>query len=721
MDTFKSYDEFAAAWRTARREIIANDFPHLNPAQLEAALKTEGPVRIVAGAGSGKTATLVARTANILKYGSGSDTDEIPEDAEPEDLEALRACAAAGDTGPAAALLAAHARPRPWEVLVVTFTNKAAKELRQRLDAKIGQDGLKVHAMTFHALGVRLLRRFGPAVGIPSEFGICDEDDQARIVKSIRAAIAKDNLIQDPGYKDKEVVAAVSRLKHSLRDPDTDAMRGGMTPPDPAEWDDDYILLVYKAYRSLLEASNQLDFDDLVLRTYDMLGDPGVRAACQDLYKYVMVDEYQDTDPIQDAIIRILSGNTGNVCAVGDDDQSIYGFRGAQVDIFRRFDAYHPGTLTVRLEANYRSKGHIIGAANAVIANNKDRIGKDMAVTRDEGPKVRVHVLDDVDAESRFIAAQVKKNVEDGAKYADHLVLARTWRQVNALQRGFIDAMVPYEVPNGATFRTAREIKDLSAYLAVAADPADRFHLERIVLDYVDGVGPVAWEKILQAADEHHMGPLDAMGDEDVLKAARMARAIPACPEFVARVRDMAEAVASLPLPEAVERVTELSGLVEYWEDRACCAPSDEEEDKCRARIGNMKLLAELAGQYHEANEDTEEDTMVRFLSAMAIDDGTDAEPRDAVQLLTAHRAKGLEFPHVFVATMAEGCFPLDFDDVDQEEERRLFYVSMTRAMDTLDVTVPKHVRNFTGKLCPVRPSPLAREIPKSHAELLGH
>lgn len=716
------HDEFTRRYVAARRKTIARDFPELNDAQLRAAMRTSGAVRIVAGAGSGKTATLIARTANILKYGTGSDSPEVPASADMQDLDVLERYAETGDP-----LLRARAeglsvldKPDPRSVLAVTFTNKAARELRDRLSAKIGPDGAAVQAMTFHSLGLRLLRRYGAMAGISPEFAVCDEDMRARGITSIMTAIKEEGRIPDPKLPLREVSARLSALKFNMRDTDIRAPRNWGKPPlrglDPTDPATEFIAAVYNKYENDLEESELLDFDDLVVRFYDMLAEPHVRAACQSLWSYVMVDEYQDTDPVQDAIIRILTDVTGNLCVVGDDDQSIYSFRGAEVGIFRTFDANHPDAMTVKLEKNYRSTANIVDASAQMIAANPDRIGKTMEATRDEGSLITYRVLADTDAEGRYIASEIKKNHAASVPWSGQVVLVRGWRYLNKLQRPFIDAAIPYDIPNGATFFKSIEIRDVSACLRIALNPNDKMHMERVVDKLLKGVGKDTWNKVTALAALKGISPIDVMADPALMEAAGAKSKAKSCSDFADDVIEMNKAAHGLPLADAVRAVVDAIGYVPYLEEKAEAQATDEDAEIWYARIENVKSFIGMAETYQTEHAGQEDCTLRDFLDAMTLDDGTEAD-QDRVLLMTAHRSKGLEFPCVYVAGLADGTFPLDFDGVNPLEERRLFYVSMTRAMDKLYLTRPARMPDIRGRWVDTTPSRFLYDVPARLAD----
>ena len=651
-----------------RDQYIESKFSRLNPAQKQAVFTTEGPLLILAGAGSGKTTVLVNRIANIIRFGSAHGSAELPAPVTAQDVADLRAALESGrDLAREAQRLAV--RPaRPWNVLAITFTNKAAGELKDRLRAMLGETvGGDVHASTFHSACVRILRRDAERIGFPKSFTIYDADDQQRVIKQIY----KDLMIDDKFLPVKSAVGQISAFKDKLITAEEVAAEA------PRDTKAALISKIYTAYAGRLRTAGAMDFDDLIFHTVRLLQtDEEARSYYQNKFRYVVVDEYQDTSVAQFHLVRLLAGGTNNVCVVGDDDQSIYKFRGATIENILNFEQVFTGARTIRLEQNYRSTSNILDAANRVIKNNAGRKGKTLWTQNGDGAKVHHYTAASEQDEASHIADVIGEHLREGAHLRDHAVLYRMNAQSNPIETYFARAGIPYRIVGGQRFFDRKEVKDINSYLAVIVNPRDDVRLRRIINEPARKIGASTIEKV---------GELAAAAGVPMLQIIASARDYPelgraAAPleKFYELYRELCDLSVTLPLDEFAGEVIRKTGYE---------AMLKAQKEEGETRLENLGQLVSSVKTY--ADQNGEDATLSGFLEEVALISDLDSYDQDAdsVTMMTIHSAKGLEFPYVFVVGMEDGIFPGDmarYAQDDMEEERRLCYVAITRAKKEL-------------------------------------
>ena len=691
----------------ARRAVIELDFPTLNPEQRRAALATEGPLLLLAGAGSGKTTVLIHRVANLMKYGRGSDSDEVPGWVTEDDLAFLEAYAAhpLPDGKSEAERLCKLEPAMPWSIIAITFTNKAAGELKERLERMLGPTANDVWASTFHSACVKILRRDIEKLGFDRSFTIYDSADSERVVKDV----LKDQRIDDKAFPARSVLSAISRAK--------DSMLSGPEYLAQCEKAGDFrltkIAKVYVEYERRLREANALDFDDLILDTVRLLRDfEDVRGYYQNKFRYVLIDEYQDTNNLQYQLAALLAGKWENICVVGDDDQSIYRFRGATIENILSFEHQYQGARVIRLEQNYRSTQNILGASNAVIRNNQGRKGKELWTDHAAGDKVQVYTAMNESDEAQYVAAQILGDFAQGRRWKDHAVLYRMNAQSNQIEQAFKRNGVPYRIIGGTRFFDRAEVKDMLAYLCAVNNPADDLRLVRILNNPPRGIGPATVQRAQAIAAAEHC---------PVWEVIRNARAYPELQKAAARLAQFADLMSGLrrqavelPLPDFYEEVVSRTGYAVMLEAK------DTVED--RTRLENVRELLTSINSYIEDAEG--EPTLAGFLDTIALyTDLDNHDPNeDCVVMMTMHAAKGLEFPVVFVVGVEEGIFPgirAIGETEEMEEERRLCYVAMTRAKERLHLTCASQ-RMLFGRTSANRPSRFVGEIPAEYVQASG-
>ncbi|MCI8422956.1 MAG: UvrD-helicase domain-containing protein [Lawsonibacter sp.] len=689
----------------ARREAISRDFPQLNPEQRRGTLATEGPLLLLAGAGSGKTTVLIHRIANLMRYGRGSDSEEVPAFVTEEDLAFLEAYAASGQGDKARQERLCRLEPAaPWTVLAITFTNKAAGELKDRLAALLGPEANDIWASTFHSACVRILRRDIEKLGFASSFTIYDTDDSLRTLKECLKTLNLDEKQLPP----RSVLTQISRAK--------DAMLLAQDYRVQAEKSQDLwqlqIAKVYTEYQRRLWDANALDFDDLILHTVRLLQQfEDVRAYYQKKFRYVLIDEYQDTNNLQYLLASALAGGYENFCVVGDDDQSIYRFRGATIENILSFERQYPGCRVIRLEENYRSTGHILEAANSVIRNNQGRKGKELWTRAGAGETLTLYTAMNENDEAQYIASRILEGYSQGRRWKDHAVLYRMNAQSNLLEQAFKRGGIPYRIIGGMRFFDRAEVKDMLAYLAVLNNPEDDLRLNRILNNPPRGIGPRAVAAAQERAQQERTC-LYAVLDNARLypELERFAGKFSA---FTQLMRELSDLSGQMPLDRFYEELLIKSGYAPFLEGK------NTEED--RSRLENVReLLTSIRGYM----EETDSSDLAGFLDEIALyTDLDNHDPnQDCVVMMTMHAAKGLEFPVVFVAGAEEGIFPGSRaigETEEMEEERRLCYVAITRAREKLYLTCANQ-RMLFGRTSSNRPSRFTEEIPPEHMERTG-
>ena len=690
----------------ARKAYISAQFQNLNPMQREAVLTTEGPLLLLAGAGSGKTTVLINRIANLIRFGRGSDSNEIPDTITEEDvlfLEQLGVDASNYERNRADWLCAVEPAA-PWSVLAITFTNKAANELKNRLETMLGAQGQDVWAMTFHSACCRILRRDIEKIGYTGSFTIYDAADSERLMKDI----IKDMGLDDKTFPAKYVLNIISRQK--------DMMVGPTEFMDHIEMGGDARLLpvarAYQRYQRQLNENNALDFDDIIFKTVELLQQhEDVRTYYQRKFRYVLVDEYQDTNHMQYLLTSLLAGGYENICVVGDDDQSIYRFRGATIENILNFENQYRGSRVIRLEQNYRSTQSILNAANAVIAHNIGRKGKRLWTSNDAGDPITVYEANDEAAEANYVAGQI---ISGKAKnnFSDYAILYRTNAQSNALEFALKRNGIAYRVIGGMRFFDRAEVKDMLSYLCVINNRNDDLRLRRIINNPPRGLGPKALDTAERMAMAEGQGLYHVISDPysygPLEKSASKFR------QFSEMIESLANLLEEgISLTDFYEEVMQRSGYITMLEAK----PTEEN----KTRLENIR---ELKSSIHAYVENAEVPTLAGFLEEIALYTDLEQynEDDDAVVLMTMHSAKGLEFPHVFLVGFEDGLFPgmrAIGDMEEMEEERRLCYVAITRAKRTLTICHAKQ-RMLYGRTNASLQSRFLREIPEDLIQRKG-
>ncbi|MEI3265084.1 MAG: UvrD-helicase domain-containing protein [Gemmiger sp.] len=660
--------DLTSEYLALRNQYIEARFTKLNPMQRQAVFTTEGPLLILAGAGSGKTTVLVNRIANIIRFGSAHGSKELARPVTEQDLNDLRTAVAIGRDLPRETAYLAVRPARPWNVLAITFTNKAAGELKERLRAMLGETlGGDVFASTFHSACVRFLRRDAERIGFPKSFTIYDSDDQQRVIKQIY----KDLMIDDKFLPVKSAVSQISSFKDKLLSAEDIASEA------PCDTKAALISKIYTTYAARLKKAGAMDFDDLIYHTVKLLqNDEEARRYYQDKFKYVVVDEYQDTSIAQFNLVRLLAGGSNNVCVVGDDDQSIYKFRGATIENILNFEQVFKGAKTIRLEQNYRSTSNILNAANSVIKNNAGRKGKTLWTQNGDGEKVHHYTASNEQDEASHLADIIGEHLREGAHLRDHAVLYRMNAQSNPIETYFARAGIPYRIVGGQRFFDRKEVKDINSYLAVIVNPRDDVRLRRIINEPARKIGATTIEKIGDLAAKNGVPMMEIIGH--VREYPELQRAAAPLEKFYEMYRELCDLSVTLPLDEFAGEVVKKSGYE---------AMLKAQKEEGQTRLENLGQLISSVKTYVDQNG--EDATLAGFLEEVALISDLDSYDQDAdsVTMMTIHSAKGLEFPYVFVVGMEDGVFPGDmarYNEEDMEEERRLCYVAITRAKKEL-------------------------------------
>ena len=641
----------------------------LNTPQREAVFHTDGPLLILAGAGSGKTRELTHRIAYLI----------------------------------------AEKDINPWNILAITFTNKAAQEMRERVDQITGEMGNSIWVSTFHSTCVRILRRYIDRLGYDTNFTIYDTDDQKTLMKEVCRKLD----IDTKKYKERSLLAQISHAKDELITPDEMLMNAG------ADFNQKKVAEVYREYQSALRRNNALDFDDLIVKTVELFQNCGdVLEYYQERFRYIMVDEYQDTNTAQFKFVSLLASRYENLCVVGDDDQSIYKFRGANIGNILGFERVFPDAKVIRLEQNYRSTRNILNAANEVIANNTERKSKTLWTENPEGEKIHFRQFMNGFEEAEYVVGDIsKKHRENTAHYRDCAILYRTNAQSRLFEEKCLLANIPYKIVGGVNFYARKEIKDLLCYLKSIDNAADDLAVRRILNVPKRGIGATTVGRVQDYADNMNISFYDALRvAEEVPSIGRSLSKIDGFVTFIQSLKSKAEAYT---VTELLEEVIDLTGYVDELKA--------EDTEESRARIENIDELISKTVSYQETMEaEQREATLSGFLEEIALIadiDSVEAD-QDYVLLMTLHSAKGLEFPYVYLAGMEDGIFPSSMcifsgDSSDMEEERRLCYVGITRAMKELTLTCAQQ-RMIRGETQYNRVSRFVREIPRELVEL-GH
>ena len=679
----------------ARRALVRSDFKNLNDRQMEAVMATEGPLLILAGAGSGKTTVLINRIANLLKYGRASDSVELPEGADESMLAALEA---GGEEGLAAARLYPV---EPWRILAITFTNKAAGELKDRLTRMLGEEANDIWACTFHSACVRILRRDAERLGFPSNFTIYDTADSQSLVKHI----TKDQNLDEKSFAPRMLLGEISRAK------DAQIAAEEYLRQARASGDIRRIRIgeVYVEYMRRMFAAGAMDFDDLISFTVKLLQEnEEVRSYWQRRFRYVLIDEYQDTNHLQYLLSSLLAGGYGNICVVGDDDQSIYKFRGATIENILSFESEYKTCRVIRLEQNYRSTGNILDAANSVIRNNQGRKGKELWTNKDSGSPIRLFVADNEHEEAQYVASTVLGNYSKGSNWRDHAVLYRMNAQSNQLEYAFKRNGIPYRIIGGTRFFDRAEVKDVLAYLCVIASPSDDLRLTRIINNPPRGIGARSVELAQEIALREGESLIEVLRRAD--HYPELSRAAIRMRQFAGLLDELHDRAKEVTPDQLLDELLEKTGYLRMLEEK------NTVEDTARAE-NVREIKTSILGYQKESGDQSLEG----FLADVALYTDMDSYDKDAdcVVMMTMHSAKGLEFPTVFVVGMEETIFPgirAIGEPEEMEEERRLCYVAITRAMSQLHLVCARQ-RMLFGRTTSNRVSRFVDEIPESCLE----
>ena len=624
-------------------------YDKLNEPQREAVYHTDGPLLILAGAGSGKTRVLTHRIAYLI-----------------------------GERG-----------VNPWNILAITFTNKAAEEMRQRVDNLVGFGAESVWVSTFHSACVRILRRFIDRLGYENHFTIYDTDDQKTLIKEVCRKVDVDTKV----FKERSLLSAISSAKNEMILPDEFELNAG------GDFAKMKIAKVYREYETQMRANNALDFDDLLVKTVQLLQtQPDVLESYQERFRYIMVDEYQDTNTVQFQLVSLLAGKYKNLCVVGDDDQSIYKFRGANIRNILDFEHEFPDAKVIKLEQNYRSTGNILNAANSVIANNRGRKEKSLWTENGEGELIRLRQFDTAFDEADFIGEDIKNAVRQGGSYNDSAVLYRTNAQSRLLEEKFIAMNIPYKIVGGVNFYARREIKDLLAYLKTIDNGRDDVAVRRIINVPKRGIGLTTINRIQESATERGIGFYEALLAPELI--AGVGRSATKLDSFAALIEYFKTLAEEMNITDLLQEVIEKTGYIESLEN--------EDKEEAKTRKENIDELISKAATYEESCQDKDEKaTLSGFLEEVALVADIDSldEDQEYVVLMTLHSAKGLEFPRVYLAGMEDGLFPgymsINAGDREElEEERRLCYVGITRAEQELTLTSARRRMVHGVKIC---------------------
>ncbi|WP_141336638.1 DNA helicase PcrA, partial [Paenibacillus sp. tmac-D7] len=634
----------------------------LNPQQARAVQAVDGPLLIMAGAGSGKTRVLTHRIAYLI----------------------------------------ATRKAAPWSILAITFTNKAAREMQERVSALVGPQGQDIWVSTFHSMCVRILRRDITRLDFSSNFTILDSGDQLSVIKNCM----KELNIDSKKFEPKSIQAAISNAKNELLTPELFERKIG-------DYFDGLVAKVYTLYQKKLKFNNSLDFDDLIMMTIELFKQvPEVLDFYQNKFQYIHVDEYQDTNRAQYMLTRMLADKHKRICVVGDSDQSIYRWRGADISNILDFEKDYPNATTILLEQNYRSTSTILNAANKIIANNAGRKPKNLWTDKGEGEKIRLYQADSEHEEGYYITGQIRKNVEKGRRFKDHAILYRTNAQSRVIEEILIKSDIPYQIVGGVKFYDRKEIKDILAYLRLVSNPDDDISFARIVNVPKRGIGDTTLDKLAAAAAQYGVSMfamLENVGSLDI-----SARTRSALTEFREMIENLYRMVDYLSVTELTEKMLEMSAYREELKR--------ENTIESQARLENIDEFLSVTMDFEKRNEDK---SLVSFLTDLALIADIDSMNEDpeagkqGVVLMTMHSAKGLEFPVVFIVGLEESVFPHSralMDNEELEEERRLAYVGITRAEEELYLTCAR-MRTLFGRTAANAPSRFLHELPQELVE----
>ncbi len=682
-------------YTTLRNRVIEKYFNNMNDRQFEAVTTTEGPLLVLAGAGSGKTTVLVNRILGLVKFGRGINCTDVPFTSDFDIQSGTDYLNGVIEDLPSGAFRIDA--PRPYEILAITFTNKAAGELKERIAAKLGDDALDIWAGTFHSVCGKILRYRDHAerLGYTSRFTIYDTDDQRRVIKTIM----KEHNIDEKLVPHKSVLSAISAAKNQLITPEEFAAENSF------DLRKKIIAELYVLYQKALKKANAMDFDDMICNAIELLqNNDDVLSYYKHKFHYVMVDEYQDTNHAQYILVSLLASGYNNICVVGDDDQSIYRFRGATIENILNFEGQYKNAKTIRLEQNYRSTSNILNTANKVIENNRGRKGKTLWTANGDGELVKIHTSVDEREEARFVADGILDNIRNGDLYADHAVLYRMNAQSNAIENTFARSGIPYRVIGGTKFYDRKEIKEVIAYLQLINNNKDDIRLRRIINEPKRAIGETTVNKAAEIANAFGISIFEVL--KNVNEYPSLSRAAAKLEHFCFIIDRLTELAPTVSISELFEEMLESTGYL-----NSLIAAGVEEED----RVENVKEFASSILQYEEENE---EPSLSDFLEQLSLITDIDSlnTTEDRVVMMTVHAAKGLEFKNVYIVGMEEGIFPgnqsIYGGPEEIEEERRLAYVAITRAKQSLTITNASS-RMLFGSTTRNLPSRFLNEIPK--------
>ncbi len=687
-----------------RQDFMSKYFNRMNKKQREAVFKVNGALLILAGAGSGKTTVVINRIANIIKFGNAYESTFVQDSVDDNDVKLMQDyLKVGGEVAEDLCQRLSVSACRPWRVMAITFTNKAASELKERLVNMLGSDGLDIWASTFHSSCARILRRDADRLGYDKHFTIYDTDDSKRLMK----LCLKELDISEKNFPIRAVLSEISRSKDSLVEPTEFLSQVG----------EDYRLKnigkAYSLYQRKLKENNAMDFDDLIVNTVKLfLKCEDVLDYYQERFKYMMVDEYQDTNHAQYMFVKLLAQKKGNLCVVGDDDQSIYKFRGATIENIMNFETHFPSAQTIRLEQNYRSTQNILTAANNVIENNKGRKGKTLWTKNGDGENIVVHTAQNEMDEADKIAGEILKMVANGRKYSDFAVLYRMNAQSLSLERMFAKQGIPHRLLGGTRFYDRAEIKDMLAYLQVINNPNDALRLRRIINQPRRGIGDKTIDNIIQISDTLSITALETI--QNCKEYPLLSRASKNLIPFGKMIQGFIDFYDSgkHSLNDLYIKILEDTGYISYLKEN--------DPDRADDRIENIKELASNIQRYEQESEEGTA-SLSTFLEEIALISDIDNFDRssDTVVLMTVHSAKGLEFPVVFLPGLEENIFPgmsSVYVESEVEEERRLAYVAITRAKEELQIYHAES-RMVFGSTTRNRVSRFVQEIPDELVE----
>lgn len=690
----KTFDDFI----DLKKKILEKEFSRMNDMQKKAVFNVNGPLLILAGAGSGKTTVIVNRIINLIKFGNAYNENALPDEAIDENyLDQMRQYLNNPNTDFDYSKISVEPA-KPYQILAITFTNKAAKELKDRLKAAIKDNPQEIWASTFHSTCAVILRKNADKIGYSNHFTIYDTDDSKRLIKDCQAILN----ISDTVLPLKSIMSEISRAKNNYI--------------SPADYEKDVatnfraksISKVYSLYQKKLAEADAMDFDDLLFKTVTLFKKaPDVLKYYQDRFKYIMVDEYQDTNFVQYEFIRLLSQKNKNLCVVGDDDQSIYKFRGATIENIMNFERTFKNAVVIRLEQNYRSTKNILSAANAVIENNESRKGKKLWTQNASGDLIHVHsTIREID-EAKYIANKILSEVENGKSFNDFAVLYRINAQSNTIEKALIKSGIPYRIAGGHRFHDRKEIKDMIAYLSVINNPNDEIRLTRIINQPKRSIGARSIEMLAELSAQKSISMIDIM--RNAFDYPEIQRCATKLKNFANLIDELIAASKSgnVTLKELYDMILNKTNYIEAL--RA-------EKDNSETKIENINELSSNIIKYQEENP--ENATLSGFLEEVAL--LTDFDNFDsnanAVTLMSLHAAKGLEFPVVFLPGFEDGIFPgkqSTLNQSDLEEERRLAYVAITRAKESLYI-LNAETRMIFGTTSRYKPSRFLKEIPSA-------